>query len=467
MTPKVSIIIPVHNAELYLRECLESVLHQKAITDIEVICVDDGSTDCSPQIIREWSEKDDRVTVISQKNQGPGVARNVALDVARGEYILFVDADDRLESGAALDRAYQQAKADSLDVLVSSAMVMTDSGKVFRETCLNEAILPQGRVFAPKDLGANLYVFTVMSPWGKLLCRNFIETKKLRFPELQRSEDFPMIQLALSLASRIGCLSEPFYSQRIGVTSSLESTKDETPLIFFDAEQLFRGLLKKYHLWMQYKDAANVAFTVRLAYNIRAVRKYASFKSIVCKMQMDYRGKLFCISPVLIDSYIQSNVIVEKLMETDISSDNLVQHFVDLQQHKMIKGLDASFKDELVEVRKKLAKAYEDREELKGKLANAWAMHDRVKAELMATRTKLSSAYDDREGLKGKLANAWAMYDRVKAELMATRTKLSSAYDDREGLKGKLANAWAKYDELKLRWDFVTRLLNSLNKVVC
>ena len=79
----------------------------------------------------------------------------------------------------------------------------------------------------------------------------------------------------------------------------------------------------------------------------------------------------------------------------------------------------------------------------------------------------MSSAYDDREGLKGKLANAWAMYDRVKAELMATRTKLSSAYDDREGLKGKLANAWAKYDELKLRWDFVTRLLNSLNKVVC
>lgn len=97
MTPFFSIIIPVYNVAPYLRECLDSVLAQ-TFTDWEAICVDDGSTDGSGNIIDEYAVKDVRFKVIHQKNSGVSAARNAALKVAAGEWVTFLDADDRIES---------------------------------------------------------------------------------------------------------------------------------------------------------------------------------------------------------------------------------------------------------------------------------------------------------------------------------------------------------------------------------
>ena len=90
---KVSVIIPVYNAEKYLRQCLDSVVNQ-TLRDIEIICVDDGSTDGSIEILREYEQKDSRVKVLCQKNQYAGVARNNGLSHASGEYVFFMDSDD-------------------------------------------------------------------------------------------------------------------------------------------------------------------------------------------------------------------------------------------------------------------------------------------------------------------------------------------------------------------------------------
>ncbi len=95
-TPKVSIIIPVYNVEKYLRECLDSVINQ-TLKDIEIIIVDDGSTDNSPEICDEYASKDNRIKVIHQKNQGLGEARNVGLRIASCDYIGFVDSDDYID----------------------------------------------------------------------------------------------------------------------------------------------------------------------------------------------------------------------------------------------------------------------------------------------------------------------------------------------------------------------------------
>ncbi len=91
--PKVSVIIPVYNVEKYLRECLDSVVNQ-TLKDIEIICVNDGSTDNSLQILEIYAAKDNRIKVITQENMGVSVARNSGLDIATGEYIIFVDSDD-------------------------------------------------------------------------------------------------------------------------------------------------------------------------------------------------------------------------------------------------------------------------------------------------------------------------------------------------------------------------------------
>ena len=97
--PTVSIIVPVYNAAKYLRNCLESCRMQ-VLGDFEVLCVDDGSTDASPALLAEFAARDNRFRVFHQRNLGAGPARNMALDEARGQYVCFLDADDRMERDA-------------------------------------------------------------------------------------------------------------------------------------------------------------------------------------------------------------------------------------------------------------------------------------------------------------------------------------------------------------------------------
>ena len=91
--PAISIIVPVYNAEKYLRRCIDSILSQ-SFTDFELILIDDGSTDLSPQICDEYASRDNRIKLIYKKNAGVSAARNDGLDIAQGEFITFVDSDD-------------------------------------------------------------------------------------------------------------------------------------------------------------------------------------------------------------------------------------------------------------------------------------------------------------------------------------------------------------------------------------
>ena len=114
--PKISVIIPVYNVEKYLRECLDSVVNQ-TMRDIEIICVNDGSTDNSLDILKEYATKDDRIIVINQTNGWLSAARNSGLKIAKGEYIQFVDSDDYLELNAC-ETAYKYALQYNADVVV-------------------------------------------------------------------------------------------------------------------------------------------------------------------------------------------------------------------------------------------------------------------------------------------------------------------------------------------------------------
>lgn len=112
---KISVIVPVYNVELYLRECIESILNQ-SLTDIELILIDDSSTDGSLSICKEYELKDTRVTVIHKKNEGQGIARNVGIDKSTGEYLLFIDSDDYIDLDTC-ERLYNIAKNNNLDHL--------------------------------------------------------------------------------------------------------------------------------------------------------------------------------------------------------------------------------------------------------------------------------------------------------------------------------------------------------------
>lgn len=112
--PKVSVVVPVYNVEEYLEECLLSILNQ-TLSDIEVICVDDGSVDRSADILKEYAKKDNRIKIITQQNGKQGKARNAGVEISSGEYIGFVDSDDYIQANF-YETLYNAAKKHNADI---------------------------------------------------------------------------------------------------------------------------------------------------------------------------------------------------------------------------------------------------------------------------------------------------------------------------------------------------------------
>ncbi len=127
----ISIIIPVYNVEAYLRECIDSVINQ-TYKNFEIILVDDGSTDSSGKICDEYVEKDDRITVIHQKNSGPSKTRNTGLENANGKYIYFLDSDDYVESNA-LELLINTAESNDADLVFFDARSFSDDGAEIKQ----------------------------------------------------------------------------------------------------------------------------------------------------------------------------------------------------------------------------------------------------------------------------------------------------------------------------------------------
>ena len=127
-TPKISVIIPVYNAEKYLEKCLDSIL-QQTFREIEVICVDDGSQDASKQILRRYASQDARVIVVEQKNMYAGVARNRGMELAKGKYLIFLDADDFFHPDM-LRRAYACSEQYRADITIFNVKCFSDQTKI-------------------------------------------------------------------------------------------------------------------------------------------------------------------------------------------------------------------------------------------------------------------------------------------------------------------------------------------------
>ena len=116
---KVSVIVPVYNVERYIAKCLDSILAQ-TLEDIEIICIDDGSTDNSGMILDQYASKDERVRVRHKKNSGYGAAMNVGIAMAEGEYVGIVESDDRIADDM-YETLYKAARDNKLDMVKSDA----------------------------------------------------------------------------------------------------------------------------------------------------------------------------------------------------------------------------------------------------------------------------------------------------------------------------------------------------------
>lgn len=231
--PKVTVIIPVYNAEKYLYECMDSVLNQ-TLKDIEVICIDDGSTDRSILILEEYRKKDSRLTILRQKNLYAGTARNNGMKIARGKYLSFLDADDIFEANM-IEEAYKQAEKVDADIVVFGGRFFdNDISKAYDyPALLRTDMLPNREVFEPDEHFEYLFNFTTPSPWNKLFRRSFIEESQLSFQECRRVNDAYFVKISLAMAKRIGIVNKNFIYYRTNNSLSLQGSLNESPLQFY------------------------------------------------------------------------------------------------------------------------------------------------------------------------------------------------------------------------------------------
>jgi len=177
----VSVIIPVYNKEKYLRQCLKSVLSQD-LEAFEIIAVDDGSTDSCGKILDEYAAADPRLKVIHQKNASCGFARNTGLDLAKGEYILFLDSDDFLHQNQ-LRPAYEFAVSHDADIAVFLIEEFNDATGISQPLHYASYLKPPvfGRVFSWRNFPDDFFLYFYAGVESKLCRRSLLQNSGIRF----------------------------------------------------------------------------------------------------------------------------------------------------------------------------------------------------------------------------------------------------------------------------------------------
>ena len=241
----VSVIVPVYNAALYLPECLAS-LQRQTYPDLEILCVDDGSTDDSAAVIARFADKDDRIRYIRQEHRSAGAARNAALAEARGEYLAFLDADDYYDP-CFVETMAARAEALSADVVVCDEYQhRQDTGEdLLPEGKLRVSLLRGYEVFSRRELPEEILVFTTPEPWNKLYRRAFVEENGLRFQDLPRSNDVLFTYSSIAMAERICYVNQRLVNNRRGMQTNLQSNNGDTPLAFYEAFSALRSFLEE------------------------------------------------------------------------------------------------------------------------------------------------------------------------------------------------------------------------------
>lgn len=263
--PKVTVIIPVYNTGKYLRECLDSVVNQ-TLKDIEIICVDDGSTDASPAILREYEKKDPRVHILTRQHSNAGAARNQGLQHATGEYLSFLDADDFFELDM-LETAYGQARKDAAEITVFRCddFNMESGRHEARPSSILEENLPGSRPFAGAEVKMDLFGTFVGWTWDKLFLREYIAANQMCFQEQRTTNDLLFTYFALAKAERITIVEKVLAHHRTHVHMSLEATRSASWMCFYQALCALRDALKSAGLYTRFeRDFVNYCVSFSL-----------------------------------------------------------------------------------------------------------------------------------------------------------------------------------------------------------
>ena len=212
----ISVIVPVYNTARYLHQCIDSLINQ-TWKDVEFIFIDDGSTDGSYEILKEYREKDERIKIIRQENMYAGVARNNGMKHANGKYIIFLDSDDYFDL-TLLEKAFHCAEKNQAEIVYWWHYLYDNrTGKI-----LKYPFRKYHGVFSGEMLGENMFTTLSVVPWNRLYLRSFLIRQNLEFQTIHKHNDVYFGLLTVALAERIVCLNKYLVYYRINNPESLQ-----------------------------------------------------------------------------------------------------------------------------------------------------------------------------------------------------------------------------------------------------
>lgn len=290
---KVSIVIPVYNVEKYLKQCLDSVLNQ-TLKELEVICVDDGSTDGSLDILEQYSKKDKRLKIIAGTHTGPGAARNKGIEIAKGEYIGFVDSDDFVDE-TMFEKLYKKANSINADIVICNLdLYYVDTGyrKIYRDVDFyHELEMKNG--FKPEEYPK---IVRSIAVWDRIYKLDFIKQFNLKNPENIIYEDALFSYQTSILANKIGVINEPLYMYRKNAGASITDREIKNDKFKFDYLEISRRIKD----FLIEKDVYDIYFTNFWNYHFEGAlwhqgntRNFATFKKFFNQMREMLDDKVY------------------------------------------------------------------------------------------------------------------------------------------------------------------------------
>jgi len=267
MQPLISVIVPVYNVEKYLNKCVESIVNQ-TYKNLEIILVDDGSTDTCPQMCDEWAKKDNRIKVIHKQNGGLSSARNAGMAVMLGKYVLFIDSDDYIGSSMA-EEMYNNIIKDDFDVcLCNSYSVDSDYNIISRSE--HKAARIYGEEIIKDYLDGN--VFDSFSACDKLYKTAVLKEHNLNFDEsIKWGEDYPFNYYFFRVIQKMIVLDEAYYYYLAAREGSITF-------------KVSSGLVNR---WRNFKAILNEEAGNKVHYEIM-LSKYAS--ELMCCLRELFKG---------------------------------------------------------------------------------------------------------------------------------------------------------------------------------
>lgn len=257
MVPKISIIVPVYKVEPYIHKCVDSILNQ-TFKDFELILVDDGSPDNCGKICDEYGQKDNRVIVIHKANEGISSARNAGLDIARGEYIGFVDSDDYIEKDM-YEKLYKCSNSNNADISIIGVKEVNELGSVLYEYIPNKIDFCE--------------ILKRAHTWNKLFKKKLFFENNFFFIENKYYEDLELIPKLFIKANKVCSVNDIayMYLQREGSTTR---ERDEKILDMLWAYKEIKKFLLYEDVFEKYEEEFMISISYFKSFFINILREY-------------------------------------------------------------------------------------------------------------------------------------------------------------------------------------------------